>query len=88
MNKEVFKEIFVLYNYCRKIGIPATLESCWDGYAIRFPSGGDFVQHGYSYGAFSGCVEPAIGCRIDYSPVPLQNAKRLVRRHKERLCRQ
>lgn len=88
MTKEIFKEIFELYDYCKKIGIPTELEQCWDGYAIRFPSGGDFVQHGHSYGSFNGCVEPAIGSRLDYSPVLLKNAKALVKRHKERLCRQ
>jgi hypothetical protein len=61
------------------------LEKLFDGYAIRFNSGGDFVQHQYSYGSSVGCVEPAIGSRLDYTAVPLKNAIALVRRHKDKL---
>lgn len=82
----MYKEILLLYDYCIKIGIPATLEDLFDGYVIKFPNGGDVVQHFGSYGNFSGCVEPAIGSRLDYSSVPLKNAKRLIKRHKEKLC--
>ncbi len=86
MREQKYKEILELYDYCLKIHIPSVLEDCWDGFAIRFPSGGDFVQHDHSYGSHSGCVEPAIGSRLDYSPVPLKNAKLLVKRRKEKLC--
>lgn len=82
-----YREIVSLYEYCRKIGIEVTLENMFDGFAIRFPSGGDFIQHGWSYGSGCGCVEPAIGSKADYTAVTLENAKRLVRRHKEKLNR-
>ena len=85
--KTNFPEIRELYDYCIEIGIDATLEHCWDGWSIRFPSGSDFVQHSGSYGSDIGCVEPAIGCRLDYRAVPLKNAKALVKYHKDRLNR-
>ena len=78
-------EIGELYEYCLKIGVEVRIEPCWDGYAIRFNNGGDFVQHDFSYGGDVGFVEPQIGCRKDYSPVSLENAKALVKRHKDRL---
>lgn len=59
--KMEYNEIKELYKYCVKIGINAVLETLCDGYAIRFPDGGDFVQHQYSYGGDLGYVEPAIG---------------------------
>lgn len=80
-----YTAILDLHEYCLKIGVEARLEPCWEGYAIRFNSGGDFVQHGFSYGGDIGCVEPQIGCRADYHPVSLKNAKALVRRYKDRL---
>jgi hypothetical protein len=80
-----YKEIHGLYEYCIKIGIEATISKMFDGYAIRFNNGGDFVQHFGSYGCNVGCVEPAIGCRLDYSAVPLEKAKSLVRYHKDKL---
>lgn len=80
-----YREIQELFEYCRKAGIDAVLEKLYDGYKILFPNGGDVVQHYGSYGAENGCVEPAIGCRLDYSAVPLANAKRLVLRHRDRL---
>ena len=76
-----------LYDYCIKIGVNAELERFFDGYSIQFPNGGDFVQHMGSYGCNAGCVEPAIGCRLDYTAVELKNAKALVRYHKDRLNR-
>ena len=83
--KPKYMEIQELYNYCIKIGVEATIETLYDGYAIRFKNGGDFVQHTYSYGHAGGCVEPAIGCRLDYCAVKLKNAKALVKYHKDRL---
>lgn len=80
-----YKEILELKKYCSKIGIDCTIEKLYDGYAIRFKSGGDFVQHYGSYGSDCGCVEPAIGSRLDYHAVRLENAKRLVKRHKNKL---
>lgn len=82
----MYNEILLLYDYCIKIGIPATLDYLFDGYKISFPNGGDVVQHCGSYGNYSGCVEPAIGSRLDFTAVPLKNAKRLIKRHKEKLC--
>lgn len=81
----MYNEILELHEYCDKMGVKATISPMFDGYCIRFNNGGDFVQHFGSYGHNSGCVEPAIGCRLDYTAVPLKNAKALVKRHKERL---
>ena len=80
-----YHEILELFDYCKKIGVSATLEELFDGYAIRFPNGSDFIQHHGSYGCERGCVEPAIHCRLDYTAVPLENAKTLVKRHKDKL---
>lgn len=82
---EKYKEILKLHKYCKKTGVECRLEKLYDGYALRFNNGGDFVQHHGSYGCNVGCVEPAIGSRLDYSAVPLKNAIELVRRHKDRL---
>ena len=82
-----YPEIGKLFEYCQKIGVEATLEDMFDGYAIRFPSGYDFIQHNCSYGSKNGCVEPAIGSKADYTAVTLKNAKRMVKRHRERLNR-
>lgn len=81
----MYKEILELKEYCDKIGVDCTLESLFDGYVIRFKNGGDFVQHRGSYGHAVGCVEPAIGSRLDYSAVELKNAKALVKRWKDKL---
>ena len=80
-----YTEIIELYEYCKKIGVHAKMYPLYDGFCIRFENGGDFVQHHGSYGSGCGCVEPAIGCRLDYKAVPLENAKSLVKRHKARL---
>jgi hypothetical protein len=82
---EKYKEILKLHTYCEKTGVECRLESLFDGYAIRFNNGGDFIQHRGSYGCTVGCVEPAIGSRLDYTAVPLKNAIDLVRRHKDKL---
>ena len=84
--KVKYSEIQKLYEYCIKIGINANIVKLYDGYCIIFPSGGDIVQHrGSDKNEF--CVEPAIGCRCDYKPCLLDEAKRLVKYHKERLNR-
>ena len=83
--KYAYSEIVQLHDYCVRNGIDAVLENFFDGYAIRFKNGGDIVQHRYSYQSGCGCVEPAIGCKLDYRPVTLKAAKALVKRHKERL---
>lgn len=83
--KEPYKEILKLSKYCEKIGVKHTLEPFYDGYSILFGEKWDIVQHRFSYGSSRGCVEPAIGCRSDYSAVSLDSAKKLVKRYKERL---
>lgn len=83
--KPKYEEIQKLYSYCIKIGVAAEMTPLFDGYQICFPNGADFIQHGGSYGHDSGCVEPAIGCKWDYTAVPLKKAKALVRYHKDRL---
>ena len=87
MGPNRYKEIVKLHRFCQKIRVCSVLEVLYDGYAIRFPRGkfGDFVQHAYSYGSCIGCVEPAIGCTDDYTAVPLEDAKELIRRYKDRL---
>jgi hypothetical protein len=82
---EKYKKILKLHTYCEKTGVECHLEKLYDGYAIRFNNGGDFIQHKGSYGCNVGCVEPAIGSRLDYSAVPLKNAIALVSRHKDKL---
>lgn len=83
---EKYKEIWELKRYCEKIGVDCTIERLYDGYAIRFKKiNGDFVQHYGSYGSGCGCVEPAIGCRLDYRAVTLKQAKGLVRRRRLKL---
>ena len=79
------KEIQKLHRYCNKIGVISTLEEYLDGFVLRFENGGDFAQHFGSYGSTAGYVEPAIGCKVDYTAVSLRNAKRLVKTHKDRL---
>lgn len=85
--KPKYAEIQKLYHYCISLGIKAKLEELFDGYKICFPDGSDFIQHQYSYGGEYGFVEPAIRSRLDYSEISLDQAKALVRYHKERLNR-
>lgn len=80
-----YNEIIKLYKYCEKIGVHAEISPLLGGFCIRFKNGGDVIQHDGSYGRDCGCVEPAIGSRLDYTAVPLKNAKSLIRRHKEKL---
>ena len=88
MRETKYKEIQEVYLFAKKLSIPAKIEPLFDGFAIIFENGqGDFVQHYGSYGSQVGCVEPAIGSRLDYTAVELKNAKRLVKRNKERLCK-
>ncbi len=80
-----YREIIELYKYCEKIGVYAEITPMYNGFHIRFKNGGDVVQHDGSYGSCCGCVEFAIGSRLDYTAVPLKNAKSLIYRNKEKL---
>ena len=68
-----------------EVRMDARLERLHDGWAIRFPNGGDFAQHAGTYGTNDGFVEPAIGCETDYSPVSLREAEKLICENRERL---
>ncbi len=80
-----YREIIELYEYCKKTGVHAEITPMFNGFCIRFKNGGDVIQHDGSYGRDCGCVEPAIGSRLDYTGIPLEKAKSLIRRHKEKL---
>jgi hypothetical protein len=80
-----YGEILTLYQYCVEAGMDVRLERLHDGWAIRFPNGGDFAQHAGTYGTNDGFVEPAIGCEKDYSPVSLREAEKLICENRERL---
>nr|DAT88281.1 MAG TPA: zinc binding protein [Caudoviricetes sp.] len=80
-----YGEILALYRYCVEAGMDVQLERLHDGWAVRFPNGGDFAQHAGTYGTHDGFVEPAIGCEADYSPVSLREAEKLIRENRERL---
>ncbi len=82
-----YHEILELHVYCQKIGVHSEIKPMFDGFRIDFPNGGDFIQHHGSYGNDCGCVEPCIGCRLDYTAVELKKAKSLVRRYKRQLNR-
>ena len=80
-----YGEILALYRYCVEAGMDVRLERLHDGWAVRFPNGGDFAQHAGTYGTNDGFVEPAIGCESDYSPVSLREAEKLICENWERL---
>lgn len=80
-----YGEILKLHRYCVDAGMDVRLERLHDGWAIRFPNGGDFAQHAGTYGTHDGFVEPAIGCEADYSPVSLREAEKLICENRERL---
>lgn len=80
-----YGEILTLHQYCVEARMDVQLERLHDGWAVRFPNGGDFAQHAGTYGTNDGFVEPAIGCEADYSPVSLREAEKLIRENRERL---
>ena len=80
-----YGEILKLHRYCVEAGMDVQLERLHDGWAVRFPNGGDFAQHAGTYGTNDGFVEPAIGCESDYSPVSLREAEKLICENRERL---
>ena len=51
-----YREILALYLYCVEVRMDARLERLHDGWAIRFPNGGDFAQHAGTYGTNDGFV--------------------------------
>ena len=83
--QRTYREILALYLYCVEARMDARLERLHDGWAVRFPNGGDFAQHARTYGTHDGFVEPAIGCEADYSPVSLREAEKLICENRERL---
>ena len=83
--RQKYGEILELYRYCVEAGMDVRLERLHDGWAIRFPNGGDFAQHAGTYGTNDGFVEPAIGCEADYSPVSLREAEKLICENRKRL---
>ena len=88
MKENRYFEIWALYVFCRKLGIDAEIEPLFDGWRLLFPDGSDFIQHEFSYGSGEGCVEPAIGCELDYSEVSLWRARALVTAYRERMARE
>ena len=82
---EKYNEILKLFEYCKNIGIQCELTRHCGGYHIRFKSGGDVIQHDYSYGNTDGCVEFCIGSKVDFTAVPLKRAKIIIRKNKEKL---
>lgn len=80
-----YREILALYRHCVEAGMDVRLERLHDGWAVRFPNGGDFAQHAGTYGTNDGFVEPAIGCEADYSPVSLREAEKLICENRKRL---
>lgn len=81
-----YAEIWELFRFCVDIEIECTMERLYDGYAVRFKDGSDIAQHGGTYGATDGCVEPAIGDdECDYSAVGINLAKEIVKKHRCRL---
>lgn len=79
-----FNEIRELYEYCKVIGVKATLEPFFDGYVIHFVRG-DFAQHSGTKGGRYGLLEPFIRCKFDLQGVTLEDAKRLVKQYKNEL---
>lgn len=86
MKENRYFEIWALYVFCRKLGIDAEIEPLFDGWLLSFPDGSDFIQHEFSEGSAEGCVEPKIGCELDFSEVSLWRARALVTAHRARLA--
>lgn len=81
-----YTEILKLRKFCEKIGVEVQLERLYGGYALIFNNGADFIQHQFSFGNDVGCVEPGgISEKLDYTAVPLEKAKALVRYYKDKL---
>lgn len=57
-NKDFAKTIFSISLELSDLGIPNTVEECWDGYKISFPwCEGDVAMHSWTYGSTDGRVE-------------------------------
>lgn len=85
--EQKYKEIIELYKYTCSIGVKCELIEYYDGYKIKFlKSGGDCVQHKYSYNSEDGCVEFNTGIgNMDLMPTKLKPAKYYVKRHEREL---
>lgn len=79
-----YKEIRELHEYCKEIGVNATLEPFFDGYVLHFVKG-DFAQHSGTHAGRYGLIEPNIRCKYDFNGVTLEDAKRLVKQYKNEL---
>ena len=79
-----YTEIRELFEYCRAIGVKATLAPYSDGFVIHFIKG-DFAQHSGTKGGRYGLLEPFIRCKFDLQGVTLEDAKRLVKQYKNEL---
>lgn len=79
-----FGEIKELYEYCKVIGVKATLTPYFDGYVLHFIKG-DFAQHSGSHAGRYGLIEPNIRCKYDFNGVTLEDAKLLVKKYKNEL---
>lgn len=81
-----YREILKLRKFCDTHGVETRLERAFDGYVLRFNNGADFAQHHGTEGSDAGCVEPGkISRTLDYTAVTLEQAKSLVRTHKDKL---
>lgn len=79
-----YNEIQQLYEYCKEIGVNATLSPYSDGFVLHFVRG-DFAQHSGTKGGRYGLLEPFIRCKFDLQGVTLEDAKRLVKQYKNEL---
>ncbi len=79
-----YNEIKELYEYCKEIGVSATLTPHSDGFILRFARG-DIAQHSGTKGGRYGLLEPFIRCKYDLEGVTLEDAKRLVVKYKNEL---
>lgn len=79
-----YTEIQELYEYCKEVGVNATLAPYADGYVLHFARG-DIAQHSGTKGGRYGLLEPFIRCKYDLEGVTLEDAKRLVKQYKNEL---
>ena len=81
-----YREILKLRKFCESHGVETRLERAFDGYVLRFNNGAEFAQHHGTEGSGVGCVEPCgVSKKLDFTAVTLEQAKSLVRTHKDKL---